>query len=255
MVNLIMNMSPRRGKSLSQVCVRFILILSGILLILSAEQSTSVAKADIPQAKVPLLETSKVIAQSRMNSCAPHTVLGTVDANAMKKPSAKPSDRAQVMSNHSKKEKENLPLISFDSDDDFDDFLQGAGAQHTPGEDVMWQKTHTFMNTYLPNPFLDSDEEFEEYEDLASGRWRENKEVRAKEEPYSDQEISSFEFVSSCPTVPMIWTKLDSDAALAPSSPPQKATAPRGRTDQPKALSITFQMPLISVVSNLGPSV
>src|SRR5258706_2398955 len=216
----------------------------------------SAAKADIPQAEVPILESSKVVTRSRMNSCAPHTALGP--ANVMKKPATKPSDRIQVVPSHARGEKENFPLISPDSDDHLDDFLQAAGPHTTPGEDARWQKLHTFMNIDLSNPFLDSDEEYEEYEDLASGRWRENRDARAKEETYSDQEISSFEYASSYPTVPMIWTKLDSNAALAHSSPPQTGTTSRGRTDQPKAPSIALQMPLISgarLVSNLGPSV
>ena len=109
-----------------------------------------------------------------MNSCAPHAVLHAANASAMKKYTTKSSGRVQVMSNHSKNEKKNLPLIFFDSDDDLDDDLQGASAQRTPGEDGRWQPTHPFMNTYLLDPFLDSGEEFEEYEDLGSGRWREN---------------------------------------------------------------------------------
>ena len=174
-----------------------------------------------------------------MSSCAPQTALGS--ANAMKKPAAKPSDRVKVVLTHAREDQENFSLISPDSDDDLDDFLQAAGPHTTPGEDARWQMMQTFMNINLPNPFLDSDEEYEEYEDLASGRWRENREAMAKEETYSDQELSSFEYVSSYPTVPMIWTKLDSNAALTHSSPPKKATTSRGRTNQTKVLSITLQ--------------
>ena len=232
------------------------LFLSRILLIPLAEQSTSAAKTDIPQAEVPLLESSKLVAQSRMNSRAPHTALNA--ANGMKKPAAKSSDRVQVVLKHAMGEKENSQLISPDSDDDLDGFLQAAGPHTTLGEGAIWQKMHTFMNIDLANPFLDSDEEYEEYEDLASGRWHVNGEVATEEETHSDQEISSFEYVSSYPTLPMIWTKLDSNAALTHSSSPKKATTPRGRTDQTKVLSITLQKPLISrtkSVSNLGPSV
>lgn len=184
----------------------------------------SAAKADIPQTEVPLLKTNKVVARSRMNSRAPYTVDA---ANATQQPAAKPRGRIQVMFNQTMKEKENLPLISPDFDD-LDDSLQAADPQRTSGEDVRGINTQLFVYTGLPNPFLDSDEEYEEYEDLANGGWRENWEARAEEEAYSDQESSSFECDSSYSALPMI---LDSNPALAHPSPPPKVTS-RGMTDQ-----------------------
>jgi hypothetical protein len=180
-----------------------------------------------------------------MNSGAPRTALGAANANAMQKYAAKPSGRIQVKLNHTMKDKENFPLL-FDSDDDLDRSLQAAGPERTFGEDS--REMQPSMYSGLPNPFLDSDDEYEEYEDLANGRWRGNREARAEEEPYSDQDSSSFKFVF--PTLPTIWTKLD-------PSPPTKVTS-RGRSDQPKILSTTLQMPMISgakFVSNLRPSV
>ena len=226
-----------------------VLLFLGILLILSIEQSTSTAEADIPT-EVPLLKSNEVVAHPHMSSPAPHAILGATNANAMQKPASKQSGRIQIVLNHTMEDKENLPLISSDSDDDLDHSLQ-------EGEDTKGREMQPFTCNYVPNPFLDSDEEFEEFEDLANGRWRANMEVRAEEEPYSDQESPSFEYLSSYPPLPMIWPKLDSHPALTPPSSPEKVTS-RGRTDQTKILSTTLQVPMISGAkfnSNLGTSV
>jgi len=221
-----------------------------------AEQHTFAAQTGIPQTEVLPLKPIKVVTQSRMNSRASHTVLGAANANAMKKPAAKPSGHIQVALKQAKEEKENLPLISPDSDGGLDGPLQAAGPQPPPveeEEDGRVQKKQSFMNIDLPNPFLDSDDEFE---DFVNRRWHENREAMA-EEPYSDQDDSPFEYVPPYPTFPMVWAKLESNLAFALPPARRKAATSRGRTDQPKMISTTLQAPVnarAKLVSNLGPS-
>lgn len=201
MVDLTMGISWTRSRSLLRVGAWFIFRL---LLILLAERSTPAAKANIQQAEVPHLRLNQVVSHSRLNTRAPCTVLGAADANAIKKAAAKPRGRAQVVLKQTREEKENLPLASPDPDDGINNLFQAAGAQSTPEEDEK-EKRQPFMDIVPPNPFLDSDNE---YDDLATRKWRENR-GKTAEEPDSDQEIFSFDDISSCPTVPDLPDVLD----------------------------------------------
>jgi len=178
---------------------RFLVHFFEILLILLAERPAPATRVDILQDKLPFLKPSKVGTLSCVDSRPPHTVLGAANANMMKKPADKPKGCTQVALKQTVEEKENLSLLSPDSDDGIDDsFLQVAGVHPPSGEGAGEQKKQSFMDIYLPNPFLDSDEEDD---DLTLG---ERGGTRAEEEPNSDQDNFSFESVSSYPTVQVL---------------------------------------------------
>ena len=155
-----------------------------ILLILVAEQFTLVAKADIPQAEAPPFNLNKVVPLSRANSHAPRMALGVANADAIKEAATKPWHSIQVVLRQTEEEKENLQLASSYSDNVIKDLL-------APREDTVDEQGKQLFNDFVPpNPFLDSDDE---YDDLVNRKSRETRGARAEEEPQSDQEIFSFD--------------------------------------------------------------
>ena len=143
-----------------------------ILLTLVAEQFAPAAKADVPQASD--LKYNKVLTESNVKPRArePRATANAnanANANARKKSKAasKPSrHRVQVVLTHAVEEKENIPRVSSNSDDEIDDPLQSTHAQPakrnpSKGQEQEREQEHLFKHIdNLPDPFvLTSDDE------------------------------------------------------------------------------------------------
>ena len=129
------------------------------MLTLVAEQSAPAAKADIPQGPSSVMRNSKGIAESDVK---PRARKPLVAANKNSKAASKPSRRrVQVVLTHAKEEKENLPHVSSDSDDEIDDPLVHArSTQKTPSKR---QGHWSTIIDALPDPFvLTSSDEFDD---------------------------------------------------------------------------------------------
>ena len=127
-----------------------------IVLTLVAEQSAPAAKADIPQGPPSVMRNSNVIAESDVRPRARKPlVAANANANARKKSKAasKPSRRrVQVVLTQAKEEKENLPHVTSDSDDEIDDpLVYGHSTQKTPSKR---QGHWSTIIDALPDPFV-----------------------------------------------------------------------------------------------------
>ena len=123
-----------------------------IVLMFVAEQSAPALKAYIPQGPPSAMRSSKVIAESNVK---PRARKPLVSANARKKSKAasKPNRRrVQVVLTQATEEKENLPHVSSDSDDEIDDpLVHSRPTQKTPNKR---QGHWAAIMDALPDPFV-----------------------------------------------------------------------------------------------------
>ena len=197
-----------------------------VLLTFVAGQSALVAKADIPQGPPSVLKHRKVLPDSNVKSRTRKPLAAAnTNANVRKKSKAtsRPSRRGV---NHETEEKENLPHILCDSDNEVDDLAQNAhapSAQETASKEQKQKQEYLFATIdTLPDPFVLTSED--ECDGSAEGG-------------QSDREGATT--TNSDPTALTTAEPTDERNARAPKS------CFRGAKVPPKGRTVTFKDPLI----------
>ena len=228
----------RRDVLLFRVCSLFHFPIFLLIPPSVAEQSAPAAKADIPQGRPPGLKCNDVTVESKVKP-RPRKPFADANANAnttrntkKSKAASKPSRRrVQVVLAHAKEEKENLPHVASDSDDEIDDPLAHAQKNPSKRQERKNKKEYTIDN--LPDPFVLTSSD--ECDDPLEGGEGETNGATAGE-PDKIEELST---TDSGPDSVTSAETADVDDARTPKSCLRAPSAPsKGRT-------VSFKDPLL----------